>query len=70
MGSQPQPALSQAAGRSPLIQENRNIGSSMFWGAITIAKDGSVMVPTDQGLAIRSATGWTMVDRRRVCAAP
>ncbi len=37
----------------------------MFWGAITITKDGSVMVPTDQGLAIRGAAGWTMVDRRR-----
>ena len=48
-----------------LIQDNPDIGTSMFWGAITIAKDGSVIVPTDQGLAIRSASGWTVVDRRR-----
>ena len=48
-----------------LIQEKPDIGTSMFWGAIIIARDGSVMVPTDQGLAIRSAAGWTVVDRRR-----
>ncbi len=48
-----------------MIQEKLDIGSSMFWGAITIARDGSVMVPTDQGLAIRSAAGWTVVDRRQ-----
>ena len=52
-------------GQARLIQENRNIGSSYFWGAVTTTRDGSVMVPTDQGLAIGSSAGWTVVDRRR-----
>jgi len=47
-----------------MIQDKPDIGTSMFWGAITIGKDGSVIVPTDQGLAVRSAAGWTVVDRR------
>ena len=52
-------------GKDHLIQEKPDIGTSMFWGAITIARDGTVMVPTDQGLAMRSAAGWTVVDRRQ-----
>jgi signal transduction histidine kinase/DNA-binding response OmpR family regulator/ligand-binding sensor domain-containing protein len=52
-------------GQAQMIQEKPDIGSSMFWGAVTITRDGSVMVPTDQGLAIRSASGWTVVDRRQ-----
>ncbi|MGO9257952.1 MAG: ATP-binding protein [Bryobacteraceae bacterium] len=52
-------------GQARMIQEKPDIGTSMFWGAITITRDGSVMVPTDQGLAIRSAAGWTVVDRRQ-----
>ena len=52
-------------GKGHLIQEKPDIGPSTFWGAITITGDGSVMVPTDRGLAIRSAVGWTVVDRQR-----
>lgn len=52
-------------GQARMVQENQNFGSSYFWGAVTVTKDGSVMVPTDQGLAIRSSAGWTVVDRRR-----
>jgi signal transduction histidine kinase/CheY-like chemotaxis protein/streptogramin lyase len=52
-------------GNNHMIQENLDIGTSMFWGAITITKDGSVMVPTDQGLAVRGPAGWTVVDRQR-----
>jgi signal transduction histidine kinase len=52
-------------GQARMIQEKPDIGSSMFWGAVTITSDGSVMVPTDQGLAIRSAAEWAVVDRRR-----
>jgi signal transduction histidine kinase/DNA-binding response OmpR family regulator/HPt (histidine-containing phosphotransfer) domain-containing protein len=52
-------------GKDHMIQEKPDIGTSMFWGAIAIAKDGSVMVPTDQGVAIRNAAGWTVVDRHR-----
>ena len=53
-------------GQARMIQEKPDIGSSMFWGAVTFTQDGSVMVPTDRGLAIRSAAGvWTLVDRQR-----
>src|SRR5579864_7502100 len=52
-------------GQARMIQEKPDIGSSVFWGAITITKDGSVMVPTDQGLAIRNNGGWTVLDRKR-----
>ena len=41
-------------GATRLVREKPDIASSMFWGALTIARDGSVMVATDQGLAIRS----------------
>jgi signal transduction histidine kinase/DNA-binding response OmpR family regulator/ligand-binding sensor domain-containing protein len=47
------------------IQEKLDIGSSMFWGAIAIARDGSVMVPTDQGLALRGPAGWIVVNHAR-----
>jgi signal transduction histidine kinase/AmiR/NasT family two-component response regulator/streptogramin lyase len=52
-------------GQAQLIQEKPDVGSSMFWGAVTVTRDGSVLVPTDKGLAIRSSAGWTLVDRRR-----
>jgi signal transduction histidine kinase/ligand-binding sensor domain-containing protein/BarA-like signal transduction histidine kinase len=52
-------------GQAHMIQEEPDIGTSMFWGAVTITADGSVMVPTDRGLAIRSAAGWSLLDRRR-----
>ena len=56
-------------GGARIVQEKPDIASSMFWGALTIARDGSVMVPTDQGLAIRSPDGskpgeWKVVDRK------
>jgi signal transduction histidine kinase/DNA-binding response OmpR family regulator len=57
-------------GQDHLIQEKLDIGTSMFWGAITITRDGSVIVPTDQGLAIRSAAGWMVVDRQRGLPSP
>ncbi|MGO9240190.1 MAG: ATP-binding protein [Bryobacteraceae bacterium] len=57
-------------GQDHMIQEKPDIGSSMFWGAMTVARDGSVIVPTDQGLAIRSAAEWTVVDRRRGLQSP
>ena len=49
-------------GASRLVQEKPDIASSAFWGAVTIVRDGSVMVPTDQGLAISSGGRWSAVD--------
>ena len=52
-------------GQSRFTQEKRDIASSGFWGALAVARDGSIMVPTDQGLAIRSRAGWSLINRQR-----
>jgi PAS domain S-box-containing protein len=52
-------------GQTRFSQENPDIASSGFWGAQTLGRDGSVMVPTDKGLAIRTAAGWSVVNRQR-----
>ena len=48
-----------------LFREKPTIASSIFWGALTVARDGSVMIPTDKGLAICSAGNWSVVDVQR-----
>jgi signal transduction histidine kinase/CheY-like chemotaxis protein/streptogramin lyase len=48
-----------------LVQEKPDIASSVFWGALTAGRDGSVMVPTDKGLTIRRQGNWTVVDQQR-----
>jgi len=55
----------KAPGKTRFSQEQPDIGSSGFWGAMTTRRDGSIMVPTDRGLAIHNSTGWTVVNRRR-----
>ncbi len=52
-------------GASRLVEEKPDIASSYSWGALTIVRDGTVMVPTDQGLAIGSGSRWSVVDDRR-----
>jgi PAS domain S-box-containing protein len=51
-------------GQAQFFRENADIGSSGFWGALTLSRDGSVMVPTDRGLAIRGKSGWTVANRQ------
>jgi signal transduction histidine kinase/ActR/RegA family two-component response regulator len=55
-------------GAARFMQDKPDIASSMFWGALTIARDGSVMVPTDKGLAIRhessGSADWTVIDEQ------
>ncbi len=46
-------------------EEKANIGTSGFWGALTLGRDGSIMVPTDRGLAIHTKAGWSVVNRQR-----
>ena len=46
-------------GAARLVQEKPDIASSIFWGALTVGRDGSVMVPTDKGLAIRREGDWS-----------
>jgi signal transduction histidine kinase/ligand-binding sensor domain-containing protein/CheY-like chemotaxis protein len=52
-------------GAARLVEEYPDIASSTFWGAITVGRDGSVLVPTDEGLAIRREGHWTVIDERR-----
>jgi signal transduction histidine kinase/CheY-like chemotaxis protein len=47
------------------MREKPDIASSIFWGALTAGPDGSVMVPTDQGLVIGREGKWSVVDDRR-----
>jgi signal transduction histidine kinase/DNA-binding response OmpR family regulator len=48
-----------------LVQEKPDIASSIFSGALTAGRDGSVMVPTDKGLAIRREGNWSVIDEQR-----
>jgi len=52
-------------GQAGFTQETPEIASSGFWGALTLARDGSIMVPTDRGLVIGTKAGWTVVNRVR-----
>ena len=61
----PKSIYRRAPGKTRFSQEKPDIASSGFWGAMAIARDGSIMVPTDQGLAIRTAAGWGVVNRQR-----
>ena len=51
-------------GSAHLVQEKPDIASSIFFGALTVDRDGSVMVPTDHGLAIRRDGIWSLIDQR------
>jgi signal transduction histidine kinase/ligand-binding sensor domain-containing protein/CheY-like chemotaxis protein len=61
----PKSIYRRAPGQASFLQENPEIATSGFWGALALGRDGSIMVPTDQGLAIHTASGWTVVNRRR-----
>ncbi len=52
-------------GAARLIQEKPDIASSVFWGAMTEGRDGSIMVPTDRGLAIQRDGNWQLINQQR-----
>ena len=52
-------------GASRLVREGTVFAPSIFWGALTAGRDGSVMVPTDKGLAIHRAGAWQVIDEPR-----
>jgi signal transduction histidine kinase/ligand-binding sensor domain-containing protein/CheY-like chemotaxis protein len=52
-------------GQIQFAQEKPDLASSGFWGALTLGRNGSVLVPTDHGLAIHSDAGWDVVNRQR-----
>ena len=49
-------------GSARLVQEKPDLASSIFSGALSTRRDGSVMVPTDKGLAIRRDGQWNVID--------
>jgi signal transduction histidine kinase/CheY-like chemotaxis protein len=52
-------------GATKMVREQLDIASSIFWGALSTKRDGSVMVPTDKGLAMRREGKWTIIDEHR-----
>ena len=52
-------------GAARMVQEKPDLASSIFWGALITGRDGSVMVPTDKGLAIHRDGAWTVIDEQR-----
>ena len=52
-------------GAALLLQENPDIASNIYWGALTAARDGSVMIPTDKGLVIHREGVWRVIDQQR-----
>src|SRR5260370_23744266 len=61
----PKSVYHRAAGQTRFLQEKPDVASSGFWGALAQGRDGSIMVPTDRGLAIHSGAGWGLVNRQR-----
>jgi len=51
-------------GAARVVQEKPDIASSIFWGALTLGRDGSVIVPTDKGLAIYREGNWRIIDEQ------
>ncbi len=61
----PKSVYRRSSGQTRFSQEKPDIASSGFWGALTQGRDGSIMVPTDRGLAIHTEAGWNIVNRQR-----
>jgi PAS domain S-box-containing protein len=55
----------RAPGQDTFLEENLELASSGFWGSLSLRRDGSILIPTDKGLGIRTSTGWTVLNRKR-----
>ena len=56
----PKSVYGRAPGQTKFAQEKPDIASSGFWGALTLRRDGSILIPTDTRLAIHTAGRvWT-----------
>jgi two-component system cell cycle sensor histidine kinase/response regulator CckA len=55
----------RAPGQTRFSQPKPDMPASGFWGALELGRDGTIMVPTDQGLAIHTPEGWNIVNRQR-----
>ena len=61
----PKSLYTRPSGQIRFAKEKVDIASSGFWGTLTLGRDGSIMVPTDRGLAIKTNAGWNVVNRLR-----
>jgi signal transduction histidine kinase/ligand-binding sensor domain-containing protein/ActR/RegA family two-component response regulator len=52
----------RAAGTEGFQPANYEIAPSMYWGAMTCGTDGTLMVPTDKGLALYEGGRWSLID--------
>jgi signal transduction histidine kinase/CheY-like chemotaxis protein/ligand-binding sensor domain-containing protein len=52
-------------GAARLVREKPDITSGILVGAMSAGRDGSLMVPSDKGLAIHDAHGWRFIDEQR-----
>jgi PAS domain S-box-containing protein len=60
----PRETYRRGPGQTRFSQEKPDTASSGYWGALASARDGSIMVPTDHGLAIHTSAGWSVVNRQ------
>jgi len=60
----------QAPGAPQPLSDGPKMASSMFWGAVTTTRDGTVLVPTDKGLVVRRDDKWKVIDERQGLPAP
>ena len=47
------------------VDESAAVSTSAYWGALSLTRDGKILVPTDGGLAIRREGGWQQVGERQ-----
>jgi signal transduction histidine kinase/CheY-like chemotaxis protein/streptogramin lyase len=52
-------------GAGRFLREEVDVPSSMYWGALTVEPDGTILMPTDGGLAIRQNGRWMLIDESR-----
>jgi signal transduction histidine kinase/CheY-like chemotaxis protein/ligand-binding sensor domain-containing protein len=55
----------KASASARFSPETAHIAPSMYWGALSLGPDGSLLVPTDEGLAIRQGGNWSIIDESR-----
>ncbi len=51
----------KAPGAARFVPLEFDIAPSMYWGALTVANNGRVLVPTDRGLAVYREGRWSVI---------
>ena len=61
----PQHLLVRYRGNARFVEMGQGLPNSTEYGELTIGRSGTVFVPTDSGLAIRSGDGWELINSSR-----